>query len=579
MQLLWHTNMCSFPGSAALPSCIPDPTPEGDGNCTRVIQLHPTNVSSGMKWLTFGLTLMLIAMILDYYSFQLKIERQRLRAPDLQLWHLKKLSGALAMEVFICSLHPLPFLHSLDENVGASNPYGFFGESRWTTAMFFRVYLAFRLLRDRYPLYRKRGRLEADLSARGLPPPRFDWFLSFKATFHTSGPKWLASILIILVSSLAYCHSLAEREYQPELFHNGPGFVLYYTILLMTAGGPSVGTPCSGWGQAIGIVTCLSGVIVLALTVTVVETKLALSGKANVALQWDEFDICKVRERHAAAKYIQKLWKLNHELVDKPALRASRKFLRRRAIARSVVSVGLAEARRRRVLAQRELGWLPMDDMAEQWALSEEDRIAAAEAEQNAAAEQPRAAVGLGADGGATGAVVPPELITTLNQILAAQAELARVQESLVQVRTGLRLPACLSLPDQPFTAGCDAALWPALLCLSAKARLLLISSVRGVRVCCYCSGRATFRPGDSRTRQRAAAWLDCDRKLEQQNQRRERKQSRRRRRCAIQLPAVRGLRLTAIRLSVRVGFAPYVRVERVASTPIGIDTTTTPPS
>ena len=233
-------------------------------------------------------------------------------------------------------------------------------------------------------------------------------------------------------------------------------------VLLMTAGGPSVGTPCSGWGQAIGIVTCLSGVIVLALTVTVVETKLALSGKANVALQWDEFDICKVRERHAAAKYIQKLWKLNHELVDKPALRASRKFLRRRAIARSVVSVGLAEARRRRVLAQRELGWLPMDDMAEQWALSEEDRIAAAEAEQNAAAEQPRAAVGLGADGGATGAVVPPELITTLNQILAAQAELARVQESLVQVRTGLRLPVS-ARPTVYSGLRCSAVACPAL--------------------------------------------------------------------------------------------------------------------
>lgn len=402
------------------------------GNCSRVIQLRPTNVSSGMKWLTFVLTLLLIVLILDYYRFQLKVERQRLRAPDLQLWHIKKFSVALAVEVFVCALHPLPFLKSLDESVEASNPYGFFGESRWTTAMFLRLYLVFRLLRDRYPLYKKRGRLEADLLARGLPPPRFDWFLSFKATFHTSGPKWLASILIILVSTLAYCHSLAEREYQPELFHSGPGFVLYYTILLMTAGGPSVGTPCSGWGQAIGIVTCLSGVVILALTVTVVETKLALSAKATTALKWDDFDICSQRERDAAAKYIQKLWKLNHELADRPALRASRKFLRRRAITRSVVSVTLSEARRRRVLAERELGWLPMDTLGEQLASSEVDQIAAAQDAQTAAAQQPL--VRAGASAGAVGTAVPPELMTTLNQILSAQAELARVQESLVQV-------------------------------------------------------------------------------------------------------------------------------------------------
>ena len=477
VQLLWYTNTCSYESRE---NCIPDPVPQGNGSCTRMIQLRPTSVSSGMKWLTFVLTVMLIVLILDYYRFQLKVERQRLRAPDLQLWHIKKLSVALVIELVVCSFHPLPFLRSLDESVDVSNPYGFFGESRWTTAMFLRCYLCFRVLRDRYPLYRKRGRLEADLMARGLPPPRFDWFLSFKATFHTSGPKWLMSILVIVVTTLAYCHSLAEREFQPELFHSGIGFLLYYTILLMTAGGPSVGAPCSGWGQAVGIVTCLSGVIILALTVTVVETKLSLSDKATTALKWDEYDICNQKERNAAARYIQKLWKLNNELSDRPALRASRKFLRRRAITRSVVSVDLAEARRRRVLAERELGWLPMDNLAEQWAESEvgrrngsglfrasiftvknpnvcqdrlgtnigkldtkgrflrflqEDQLQAAKEATEIAAQTPTVALAAGGGGSAGAAVVPPELMTTLNQILSAQAELARVQESLVQVR------------------------------------------------------------------------------------------------------------------------------------------------
>ena len=307
-QLLWYSNTCSWQSPEEQEGCIPEVLPESNGSCLRVIEMRPTPISSGLKWLTFGLTILLLMMILDYYRFQLKVERQRLRAPDLQLWHIKRLFVALLAELVVCGLHPLPFLKSLDEDVQVSNPYGFFGESRWTVAMFLRLYLIFRVLRDRYPLYQKRGRLEADLMSKGLPPPRFDWFLSFKATFHTSGPLWLACMVVTIVCCLAYCHSLAEREFQPELFHSGVGFILYYTILLMTAGGPSVGSPCSGWGQAVGMVTCLTGVVLLALTVSVVETKLSLSEKATTALRWDEVDKAVTKERHAAARYIQRLW-------------------------------------------------------------------------------------------------------------------------------------------------------------------------------------------------------------------------------------------------------------------------------
>lgn len=264
---------------------------------------------------------------------------------------------------------------------------------------------------------------------------------------YKTGPKWLMSILVIVVGTLAYCHSLAEREYQPELFHNGAGLVLYYTILLMTAGGPSVGSPCSGWGQAVGIATCLMGVIILALTVTVVETKLSLSDKATVALKWDELDITTVQERNAAAHYIQKLWRLNHELSDKPALRSSRSFLRSRAITRSVVSVDLAETRRQRVLAERELGWTPMGDWTDQWAENEGDELAAAAEAQELASQQPQEMM-------AGGGAMPPELMATLNQILSAQAELARVQESLVQaVRHSGQATAALVAAQQRGTA------------------------------------------------------------------------------------------------------------------------------
>ena len=41
--------------------------------------------------------------------------------------------------------------------------------------------------------------------------------------------------------------------------------LMLYTVLLMTAGGPSVGQPCTGWGEAVSMVTCLAGVVVLAL--------------------------------------------------------------------------------------------------------------------------------------------------------------------------------------------------------------------------------------------------------------------------------------------------------------------------
>jgi hypothetical protein len=39
-------------------------------------------------------------------------------------------------------------------------------------------------------------------ASRGLPPPRFDWFLAFKALFHQSGPLWLATLMGTLVVRL-----------------------------------------------------------------------------------------------------------------------------------------------------------------------------------------------------------------------------------------------------------------------------------------------------------------------------------------------------------------------------------------
>lgn len=44
---------------------------------------------------------------------------------DLQLWHIRKLSVALVIELTVCALHPLPFLNSLDETFTASNPCEF----------------------------------------------------------------------------------------------------------------------------------------------------------------------------------------------------------------------------------------------------------------------------------------------------------------------------------------------------------------------------------------------------------------------------------------------------------------------
>jgi len=65
----------------------------------------------------------------------------------------------------------------------------------------------------------------------------------------------------------------------------------------------------------------------------------------------------------------------------------------------------------------------------------QEDQLQAAKEATEIAAQTPTVALAAGGGGSAGAAVVPPELLTTLNQILSAQAELARVQESLVQVR------------------------------------------------------------------------------------------------------------------------------------------------
>lgn len=182
-------------------------------------------------------------------------------------------------------------------------------------------------------------------------------FLVFKANFHKNGPLWLLGTVSTLVVCLAYCQSLAEREYNPELFYS-PGKLLWYTVLLMTAGGPSVGTPCTGWGELVSILTCLAGVVVLALTVSVVETKLALSEKASMALRWQAVDKTTLEERRVAALYIQKLWRMKRaNIANAGDAVAARRFARRRAVVRGLQGDSMFYWRRQRMLA--ELEWPP----------------------------------------------------------------------------------------------------------------------------------------------------------------------------------------------------------------------------
>jgi hypothetical protein len=171
-ELLWFTN-----GGRNAPGA--------DGDCTKMIELSENPTTYAFKWVTSALTAILVILLLDYYRFQLKLERRRLRAPDLQLWHRKSLAVALLVELTVCSIHPLPWV---------SNPDSLYGERKAGMFTFLRLYLVFRVLRDKSALWQNRGLIEAEMTARGLPPPRFDWFLSLHIIFlMTSSRKHLQS--------------------------------------------------------------------------------------------------------------------------------------------------------------------------------------------------------------------------------------------------------------------------------------------------------------------------------------------------------------------------------------------------
>ena len=82
-----------------------------------------------------------------------------------------------------------------------------------------------------------------------------------------------------------------------------------------------------------------AGVVVLALTVSVVETKLALSEKATMALRWQAVDSTTLTERRVAAAYIQRLWRMKRAAGHANAAgnaNVAHKLARQRAIVRSV---------------------------------------------------------------------------------------------------------------------------------------------------------------------------------------------------------------------------------------------------
>ena len=106
--------------------------------------------------------------------------------------------------------------------------------------------------------------------------------------------------------------------------------------------------------------------------------------KAHAALNWQATTSYTENERDAAARYIQRLWRLEHAVRMDPRLEYKRMWRRRRAITRSVVSVSLATSRRRRVLA--ELDWVPTSKLASLGSGSANMNSVTSETRQNAGA-------------------------------------------------------------------------------------------------------------------------------------------------------------------------------------------------
>lgn len=270
MGLLYRWNFKCNDGEVADEACDVLST---DTYCARVCVVVITGWTQGCK---FVISLCTLAQILQLYQYNRNIHRREgyiWNNPSLPFLK-SQIFKTFLLEVVIYSMHTPPFL---DNALIPGFMYGYPGKpwvkifnDKMNLAVWLRLALLGRILRNHSKLYKKRQEIADAFLKKGYPVPNFNTFLIIKSMFHLKGVKTVSFSFCAI--SLVFCHVMyvTEREIGYKVGWSDPSGCLWFVAETVTTLGYGDFVPNSISGRAAAIITCMAGVFLTSLVIAII---------------------------------------------------------------------------------------------------------------------------------------------------------------------------------------------------------------------------------------------------------------------------------------------------------------------
>jgi hypothetical protein len=240
-------------------------------------------------------TFLLWGQLVDLYRIQMKEEMMPYYVHDSVFWK-KYRPWCFAVEVFVLGITVFPGLGDR-----LSRHFALF--------MVFRLYLVFRVLRNRSRLYQLRFLILRDSTLRSLGTVHVSWALVFKVTFLDS--PWTTVTVMMLTAIFTYSFGIYCYERQPN--DTDPVWSIRDALWLVFNTSTTLGlgdlTPRTSGGRVVVALSVVTGLVIESLLVYVVLSSLSMRANESHARNIMWLSIYTQRQREAAATLIQLEWR------------------------------------------------------------------------------------------------------------------------------------------------------------------------------------------------------------------------------------------------------------------------------
>lgn len=176
--------------------------------------------------------------------------------------------------------------------------------------MFFRLHLAFRVVRDSSEIWLNRRNIKrlSEFSARA---PNFDWWLSVKTVCYRSPILFSVTWYLISILLFGYTIFIFERDYSPQLFTYGTStFLSFQCVTVLWASDVyNQFNPITWEGKFACIFAAMSGLMLSSFIIGIVGQQIMPTKFEETALNCVRVEKMRQKERESSAALIQFVWK------------------------------------------------------------------------------------------------------------------------------------------------------------------------------------------------------------------------------------------------------------------------------